>query len=819
MHAAALALIGTLSAVGQVGQVGPVAPPVEGFVLDNGVARATFVGEAGSEDELARLELLQERRTIRLLTSKEQPRRSAGWSVLLRDRRAPFAPGKFATISAEDPRFDVERLPASEEAPPRTAMTIRFVAEGMEFDGARFSLVVIVRWRLAPGRAFLEAEFSLTIPGLARLPFYVSQITAPSLYVRDLGEPSDTHELVIPSMGGLLIQDPLKAPRFPRIFGGRGERKPWVAPWIQVPLLAYYDEATRDCLCLCDDDVHGCFRDYEVVRHAELSDGRPYLELRCRYLPDDVYVRESWTLPFHSRISASGGDWIDVARAYRGFLADPASHATFYKGPIGARTDVAPEIKDVVLHAYLQSSIAADDLDRFARGALDVDRLAGGGGTLEVWSAGFFPDQFEQFYFKGWLPGRPSLACAVREAQVQAGALVAPYVNCAAGVDHVEAGVTEPTPLMRSIRAAAVVTETGQRFLSSLGAIRADGECNGDARWSQAFVDNVVDIVRFTGARSIYLDAFTTAPCFAGPDSIAPHPDHAPGGGNYMVRGRVRQLRSVRRALAGEGLPFSGFVMEGHSLWYIGDIDVMHASPSQVSLTDGFAANGDPLPIENAKTIPFFRMVADSVKLSQFTDDDAATLGRRAWLDAVDVFEFGMVPHVCNPRVDLAATYGEELLREAAPLDRYLRRLAGCLRSGFLRYHNGTLERPPAARIAPPGFDVKAASASDPKHPYLDPWRTDAVVSAIYRAAVPADGIALVATNPWIATPGAPEFTIEAEVRPEEYGIDRERNGYTVTLCDEEGRPLQTWRKDAGESFSISMPLPAGAIRYWTFRD
>lgn len=821
MRAAALALIGALAsaAAGQVAPVAPVAPSGEGFVLDNGVTRATFVGDAGKEDELAKIELVEERRAIRFLTSKEQPRRSAGWSVLLRDRSAPFAAGKFAWISSGDPRLLVVRQPESGQTPPGTALTTSFAAKEWEFDGARFTMIVSVRWRLEPKSAFLEGQLSLSIPGLARLPFYVSQITAPSLYVRDLGDSHGTHQLVVPSMGGLLIENPLSAPRFPGIFGGKGDRKPWVAPWVQIPLLAYYDEATRDCLSLWDDDVHGCFRDYEVVRHADASEGLPYLELRCRYLPDDVYSKESWTIPFHSRISASGGDWADVARAYRRFLADPANHATFYKGPLGARADVAAEIKDVVLHAYLQTSVPADDLDRFARDALDVDRLAGGGGTIQVWSAGFFPDQFEQFWFRGWLPGRPSLAAAVREAQVQAGALVAPYVNCIAGVDHVEAGVTEPTPLMRSIRAAAVITESGQRFLSSLGAIRADGECNGDPRWCQLFADSVVDIVRFTGARSIYLDAFTTAPCFAGPDSLAPHPDHPPGGGNYMVRGRIRQLRAVRRALEEQTLPFAGFVMEGHSLWYIGDIDVMHAAPSMVSVTDGFAPNGDPLPVENARTIPFFRMVADSVKLSQFADDEAATLGRRAWLDALDVFAFGMVPHVCNLRVDLAATYGEEILRQDAPLERYVRRLAGCLRSGFLRYHNGTLERPPAIRIDPPGFDVAAGSPPDPKRPRNDPWRKDPVVSAIYRAAARDDGIALVATNPWIATPDAPEFKIEAEIRPQEYGIDDERDGYTVTLHDDEGRELATWRRGAGEAFSIALPLPAGAIRYWTFRD
>jgi len=765
---------------------GPTAVAASGqVVLDNGVTRAVFTGPPGATPELSQLEdVAHGRPQLRFASGAATGRICGGFGLLLR-RREDARPA-LRWVGADDPAFVVTAAHAEPAADGTDSLVVRHVAKELRFEDSRIAATVTVTWSLRPGARDLEARIAVEIPEMERLPVYLSQVKFPCLELRRLGDPAHVDALVLPFQSGVLLRDPVDAaahPAFPQKLAGPKDGRPWMVQNLSLPLLACYDETTRDGLWFTDDDVTSVFRDYEVERFPG-RDGAPVLELRCRHLPPDLYRSATFAPPYAMRIGPLRGDWVDVAERYRAFLAEPGRGATSYEGPVGAATNsMAPELKQVALHVNLSTGWYGDDLDLFARDATDVFRKAGEGG-LEIWHGGF-DEAFDDFYSHEEFGVQPSFVAAVRMAQKRFGTLVAPYVNGSRAVDYAELGVAAPGPRLRATHASVVRLESGAPFLLEQGRLEDVVQCNGARPWSGVFVERAFDVVAAARSHAVYLDAFGATPCFADARSDPEHAhDHAPGGGNYMFRGRREQLRQLRARAAAAGLPFAGVVVEGQSLAWLGAVDVMHVSPLGTLLLD----RGNTRRVDAACTIPLFRMVADSVKLSDFPDHEPSSPpGRRAWLMAMDVFAFGLVPHCRNARVDLLPSHGDELMRDDEPYDRYLRRIVRCLRGdGFLRFHDGTLLRTPGFTVAggadlPVRFDAFTPTGDVP---FVEPWIATPLVAALYRAPDGARELAFVVTNPWVG--GGPELRLHATLDPVTCGFANER--CRVTVRDDAGK-------------------------------
>lgn len=785
------------------------------------------------------------------------------WSIQLRDRVAANALTNYLW-------FDVASLRQSGATVNVTAQQtgngnpnvvqkylVTFDVTGLAFMNVTAHLKVLAQWRLDPGSPYVSAQISIldfydvNNPShlLSQLPYYVSSVKFPSLYVDYPVNSNDVHQLLMPFAGGLLMQDPALhgTSNFPTIVNGPGngsDGKFFGAVAMTPPLLAYYDETTSDCLYMTDDDLSQLWRDFEVTRNTD-PNGNYVIEMRARHMPDNVYARDTYTTLYSVRIAPMVGDWVDVASTYRAFIADPNNYPSgvykFYRDPVGASTNgMSSDFKNLVLHTHLGSGVdlGTDSMDDFARNEFSSRRIALGTGEMSIWSAGFFPDFTDNMYYDfpnalgydGYLPGRPSFAAAVRESQkpigTQTGTIVATFLSSWGGIDWFASGLpmtTQSDVLHRD----AQVSEDGSSDPGPTGAgyYVVDG-CNGQyqayappplgssSTWSNLFEDYVLDIVAHTGAHAFDCDAFNTGPCFS-----TTHAKHLPGGGNYMFVNREKQIQDIKNNATSRGASISGATMEGAFLDYVGDIDLMHESPTITSITDV-----NLQLVTNVKIIPFFRMVADCVKLSSFYDNPTySDTGRRAWLNAMETFVYGNIPHATNYLADYVPTYGAEVSRTDAPFQRYLRRMVHFLRDttapatwSFLKFHNGTLQRTPAFTVFNPSSTWSGTLGFGNGTNYNDPVAAanQYLVVGMYKA--PQTGttkdFALVVTNPWVGV-GAPNFELRSCLfDPARYGLTT----YTVTRYDDAGNAT-SYGLMSGQYTIPNTPIPPGQIWYWVF--
>ena len=162
-------------------------------------------------------------------------------------------------------------------------------------DQEEFGFRVDSEWRLPAQGPFVETRLRVRFDTNADV--YLSEILHPLVYVR----PSDaTDLLVLPALGGYLLEDPIRNPRCLKAFGTR-------FPWLTVPFLAYYGARSQLCFLYGDDDHQETWLPhnvYVVPEHEELC-------FSTRHVPPNVFQTRSFTTPYRIRVGATKGDWID----------------------------------------------------------------------------------------------------------------------------------------------------------------------------------------------------------------------------------------------------------------------------------------------------------------------------------------------------------------------------------------------------------------------------------------------------------------------------------------------------------------------------
>ena len=672
----------------------------------------------------------------------------------------------------------------------------------LQLGSESFALDVWVGWSLSSSSSFLEGNIWVNITQTTNL--YLSAINFPIVSMTTIGDdPTHDHQrLVVPVLTGLLIDNPAKpgATPLPPLLSNP------VFSSLNIPTLGYYNEQSSDLFTLADNDVDRWWKLYRVDNQDN------QLTMQASHVPDNIYQTTSFALPYNMRLRASHGDWVTAAEEYRAHMEGPDISSDWYHGPIGASTNPAPlAMKNLVAHSTHQTPTRGDMLDSSKADAWNIYRVFGEG-VFDIWFDAHFPDTFESFYYCGYLPGRPSFPAAVQEAQDLPGYVVAPYVQSSAAISEL-AGNPLPNSIVstcspqpgdpifqvRSDIDDSLIRDEFGNFIQAT----VDGSmyfmCNGAAKWSDVFVDNVAAIASTTTCQGAYLDFFGATICYEPFDDGDGH-QHFPGGGNYMYVGRTNQLQDLQSRVGSFGLS-----SESPHSFLSDQIHLSYLPPTRFALTK----LGAPLDSATASTIPFFRTCHPNIKLSEIgsppsteTDD-----GRLAWLAAVSSIGFGQLPNQYQPFTDHSPSFHA---REDARYFAFLRDLAGFLRV-FLPYHNGTMRRSPSNLVvtAPPGFAGLTTAASGSVKPY----RQDPLVVGMYQSAT-APSLALAAVNPWI---GQTQATIDIDFTfdPNDYGLGVP---YDVSLVDASGNETViaqglTGSFSPGSGFSVG----PGEMLYWMF--
>lgn len=710
---------------------------------------------------------------------------SGGWSLELRDRTSR------AVMQVLSPATAGLTLSTSGVFPFLGGQAILATWSGtfQDYAGNSVSGSFTAGFGLAANSDFLDAAFSYSIPGITGLPFFVAQVRFPVVALTTIANPEQPHQLVVPLLAGLRIRDPI-APGavIPPLQG--------YAVATNVPLYAYYNEVTRDLFYFGDSDTQRWWKSHE------LSNQDSRLTFDTLHIPDDILQRSTFTAPYFVRLGALRGDWVDAAATFRAHLAT----TSWYPGPVGAAGNPMPgAIKSLVAQCDLQQLLADDDMDSMARDTWNATRVYGPG-VFDLWYKGHYPDTFAASYFLGYLPGLPSFAGAIREAQAGNGHVAAPYVQSSAGVDYtlVTPPVTSPTPLMVAIEQSALRSVTGQKVVLPFEPQRPMVNlCNGGTPWSGSngvggrFAQNLVDICQHTTARGLYLDFFGTDVCYAD------NHGHAPGGGNWMWVERMQQLRDAKTRIAQlpSPPPFLGLSCESPHSFLTEEVHLTNLYPLEMELLG--------LDPGRSAVIPFFRMAHDNVKIAKIVGmlNDGNDAGRAAWFVGNEVLAFGQLPTWVNTTVEYQESFVE---RQLAPLFRFHRRLATLLRDqNFLRYHNGTLQRQPALTVTPPtGFQGSIQPLAGTVPSFL---ATHLATGAFRAPGTPVD-VAFAAANPWVGL-NQGTMSLAFTLDPADHGLPAV---YSVVFWDDQNVPTNLGSFSG--PFQGSAQVQPGQIVYWQFQ-
>jgi hypothetical protein len=684
------------------------------------------------------------------------------------------------------------------------------------FVGTTLRFEVTVNWTLTANSDYVDGSlrFRITQPG-GTLPFHLSQVHFPVLDLQEIdhAQPTDpTDQLLVPFISGAMLANPLEVQTWSSVVAND-------LPGA-IPVTAYYGEGSGRCLILGDNDELGHWRWFEVDRFDDGSGNT--LRMRAEHYPDDVFNNKDYTLPYESRIWAIEGDWVDVARTYRDHMRDSFG---WYHGAVADAAHPMPsELKALVGHATLQPAYGADHMDNSVRDLMRVTRVFGDAPFYAMWYGGHFPDEFDKFYFKGYLPGRPSFAASCREGQKQFGHIAAPYINGSGAVDYTLADpvlhpqILNPTSLMLNIHSSIIVAES---LLSATGSGFADAPvalmCNAASGWDGdldlggtfegEFVKNAVEIIDHSQCRGIYLDVFGGSICYA-----TDH-NHLPGGGSYLTANRMDQVARIKAQVAALAEPPDFFCVSMESVLgrWSEQVHYMHIDP----LRNAFPFNPLQGPsqeiIDNSVTVPFFRHVHDNVKIGKIAGAPSNDSGRASWVMANDVFTFGQLASVLGGNTEVSPVLGN---RPLGAHYLFAGKITRFLKNSFMDFHNGTAER------IPDNFDVQDVPGFLGAYGAL-PGDTDLFMEheltpGMFRAVNGKH--AFVVANPWVG-PDQADFTITATFLPADYSdFPLKASGdYQVTFYDDDGSVTGPILVQAGASYPIGEILAPGEIVYWVF--
>jgi len=705
---------------------------------------------------------------------------------------------------------------------------------------------VEVRWELLPEAGSVEAGLSFSYLGEVPADVVLCRVGFPQAALRRFpdggrppGRPHDA--LVVPVLGGYLLREPTNPVlAFPSHLqpGSFLSLNTSSIPVWSVPLLAYYDEDSGSGLVYASTDEGQHWKQLGLQRAPDnpgLPGGRGRLVFNLAHVPADVFDSESrlapldYHPPYRVRISCFRGDWWDVAEMQRRHLQQVAP---WFRGPVGAASNPMPAAtKSLVAEMLVLSGRNGDSLDLRSRLGADMTEVLGTGVT-STWYHWHYPDDFDDFFAEGYLPGRPTLAAAVREAQAQSGDRVKLYVNAYA------ATLTDgSTACGSSVNAALLRNEYGDQQPVTPSSTTGRILCAGTDTWGDLIPRTVLGAAAFTGMAGVHLDYLFPAACFATGHG------HPAGGGSWMYSrpmARLAQLSTTGVPALGSPPP-CGFLpsappvappdflisMEGHVGRWTEVVQIMHRDPTALRI---LSPGGNVLP--HATVIPFFRAVFDNVKIGR-TRASASTeinVGRRCWIETLCALRFGQVLHPAEGDLDVLPIFN---LRASADYWAWESALASALRDrGLLTWHNGTLRRPPHVQVAPPvGWhptsvpSVQFTFGLPANHPSVvneveDPdYVVATTLQAPSDAGPDADSLAVVLANPWVVEDQA-DLAVDFDLDLAAYPAWEDVTGsaYSVERFSSLSPTSSVVAPDPSPHFAASEVVQTGEIVWYVFR-
>lgn len=741
----------------------------------------------------------------------------AHWSEQ-EDRAATPSSDAEGTIRRRDVQAGREAIVASWEGDAR-----------IHDESCRFE--VTTRWTLGAddfaARTSIEVRL-LPAEGRAQTGIYLSSVDYPIYRIQPLGE---RDHLAAPWIGGHIYHSPVK--NRIRVYGNEPGA-------LSMPVYAYYDDDTGDCLYLCNTDVSGFYKINETVT------AQGYLLHRIRQVTPDVFDSRHYRQPYEDVIGVLEGDWMTAAEAYRAFLAE---HADWYKGPVGAATNPMPaRVKDLAFVATHQWGLPGEYLKGYTREKFlqrvknlghwrdpwvttedaygEDHRLVGdrvGGGVFSTWYAGHYEGSIRGesterhccLYSADHEAEAGALTRAVRTAQDGTDNIVAPYINGQTAY-YYPANPEDRGPYNernRGAAASALLMESGDPAL--MGRQPMSVLCSAAPWWREHLPEVVRDHYRRWGMRGAYIDYFMNFhTCYA-----RDH-DHKPGGGDYLIRSKIYQLRRMRELLAREGMADFAIAMESVCGPYTAETNLSYRH-----MFANWAA------VKESEAIPYFEWVFDNIKYYRVTCHGAGShaeiTGLWSWYVANEVFLFGHLPSAGN-----GLTNYQEFFHHPAgePYYAYLVKLARLrMTDDFKRFHNGTLVRVPRCEVEPeadfhvpvnfPVWDSGSPDgtcydeSSDGNLGYAKPYILTVLPHGMFKS--PDGDLCFAITNPWVGPnpfSDAKSFRFRAKVDPAVYaGFP---NRYLLTRVGPDG-PGQVIGEQAGP-VALEGELEPGEVVYWT---
>ncbi|MEM7201742.1 MAG: DUF6259 domain-containing protein [Planctomycetota bacterium] len=799
----------TASASSVVAQASCLTPLSTHVVENSDRIKATFA-RCGQRLELVELASKSPEATHPIMFVNDGITASGAWKVVFRDRQSGFNPEQ--EVSASTPGLAILG-PFVDPAGDVLVAYWQGTVPILGFGGVE--IVVAVVWQAPDGSDYLEGAVAVSVVDKPA-DLYIARVEFPEVAVASIGPSTDPQHLVLPYLSGLLLTDPLGAPpfdRFPTGFSNIdvcGNRVPSPLPAFSVNVFALYNGDSGDLFYYGDGDLD------KIYKHYRVDNADQRILFSASHFVPNVYSTSSYATPYFCRLGALRGDWMEAAEAYRSQM----SAASWWPEPVGSEDNNMPSaMKNLVAQASLQPArsggvreVQGDVQDALARDVASVRRVLGSDVYLP-WYGGHAPDLFDQWYFLGYLPGRPSFAAGVREAQKSDGMIAAPYVSGSAATDYLEVGGAG-TPEQVAIRAAAVRDEGGQIVeFGTASSPFAISMCNGANSWNTRYVDDIVAIQAHTECKAVYMDFYGGYICYS--DSH----NHAPGGGSYMYDGRMAQLDAIELQIGSE----FGFSIEAPDSFLTDRVDLTNFSPTGygVLAEDGVGGCSGRVGLDPTRTevIPFFRVSHDHVKISNINGRlIVADIGATAHLAALEVLNFGQILSHLNNFEDLFESFAD---RGQGPYYRFLTLLGEFLRGpslggkGFLHYHNGTTVRPPKPMVTVPASFT--GSVAVPVG-VLPTFGNPVLAYGMYEAPVETGrDYAFAVANPWV---GVTRETMEIGFvfEPSEYGVS---GSYTVTEYefDELGAVTVVTSPGVTGAFSPAPPraVEPGHVLCWTF--
>jgi hypothetical protein len=541
---------------------------------------------------------------------------------------------------------------------------------------------------------------------------------------------------------------------------------------------------------------------------------------------EDINNGLSMTSQAVLRLGIGRGEWQELAAIYKDYLENMPN--SWYAGPVGSSQNPMPSSMKNLTTEYSVHTERSDVYDAVVSSIWRTAQVVGDHMFVRAYDA-YAPDFFNEFYFRGYLPGIPSFASGVKESRAIGDIVFAPYVNSTGAANwklHSTYGSFVPTQLMvdmyssfRRDKDGLIVGDLqpgGDEVmgLACLGytPFSGDGTLGNKGRLGET----IEEIVQHTHANGIYLDWFFAGTCFS-----AGH-GHSVGSSIVPLTQRLDNVAFLRGLVDSQLEPGdnSGFCMEGSNWRATEYLDLVMSSPLALSAPVAAGEFGTTLfdnKVKNAYSIPMFRTVFDNVKIGRVSPPVGVGPDERCWLLANEVLSFGQLVLVGDHGA--SGGYRSSFPRSLPGYTFLTGSLARFIGGGFQEYHNGTL------KTALSEFVVSVQDTTFSKNvtvsfggiadDIVPAQNAKLLVHGLYEA--PNGDYALAVCNPWVERDQSvmkAAFTFD----PLDYQDFLGAAGtYSVSYVDTFSQEVSVSTAQVGTFSTVDHTVLPGEIVYWKF--